>query len=94
MADDKRSELENRSMIGKGVWFKVKGTADRELWGTVEDEVNILVGDDDPYKHMIQRIRTAEGIIWDGSTYIYRTGYYTFSAKEPRKIIWASTLKC
>jgi hypothetical protein len=89
MSGDKIRKLEAHSTIRKQVWFKIKGMAKRELWGTVEDEVYIIVGDeDDPYKHMIQRIRPAEHRTWDGSTHYYRTGYYTFTGKGPERLTW------
>ena len=78
MDDDQKARLERASGIGKEVWFKEKGTQHKVHWGTVEDEVYILVGD---YKHLIQRIRLANS--WhDGSAYCYRTGYYTLDRKS------------
>ena len=45
--------------------------------GTVEDEVYVMVND---YKHMIQRIRFADGMAWGDCTHAYRSGYYTYDA--------------
>jgi len=67
--------LEKMSMLGRDVWFKNKGVAGKWLVGRVEDEVYVMVGD---YKHLIQKIRFADGRSWDGSTFAYRTGYYTY----------------
>jgi len=71
-------------MIGKPIHFKLKQTGDRTLWGTVEDEVYIMVDD---YKHMIQRFKFAKEISNDDSEYGYRTCYYTLDKKE-QKIKW------
>lgn len=67
--------LEKMSMLGRDVWFKNKGAAGKWLVGRVEDEVYVMVGD---YKHLIQKIRFADEVSWDGSTFAYRTGYYTY----------------
>lgn len=72
------------SMIGRLVTFKHKGKPGTYQLGVVEDEVYVLVSD---YKHMIQRIRFADGVSWDGSDYGYRTGYYTYQA-DMRHIKW------
>ena len=69
-------------MVGNKVWFKVKGTGKRELWGTVEDGTYIMVGDDDPCKHMIQRIRPSEGETWDGSQYYLRNWFLHLLSEE------------
>ncbi len=76
--------LQSMSRVGRQVIFKNKGGGGSRVMGTVEDEVYIIVGD---YKHMIQRVRFAPAITWDGSEYAYRTGYYTFDARG-RSIKW------
>jgi hypothetical protein len=67
------SKLIAASRVGKPMWFKDKKTGEREIWGTLEDEVFIIVAD---YKHMIRRIyfnRPAQA----GYEYGYGTAYYT-----------------
>jgi hypothetical protein len=76
--------LTRQSMIGRTVTFKNKDRSGYYAIGVVEDEVFVMVSD---YKHLIQRIRFAEGQSWDGSEYGYRTGYYTYDAKC-RRIVW------
>ena len=75
MTNEQRARLEAMSMVGRQVCFKNKGAADKKLMGVVEDEVYTMVSD---YKHMIQRIRLADGVSWDESQCAYRTGYYTY----------------
>ena len=83
MNDEQRKRLEAKSGVGKTVTFKDKRTGEAVPWGTVTDEVSIIVGD---YKHLIQRIERKEGY-WDGSRVGYRTGYYTYD-KEGKRILW------
>jgi hypothetical protein len=71
------AHLESMSMVGRPVTFKNKGKPGSWIVGTVEDEVSIIVWE---YKHLIQRIKFAEGVSWDGSTHAYRTAYYTYQA--------------
>ena len=84
MTEAQRAKLESMSRLGEDVWFKEKGGEKSISMGVVEDEVYIMVGD---YKHLIQRIRMAPGLSWDGSEYAYRTGYYTYDANMSR-IVW------
>lgn len=84
MTDAQRSRLESMSRRGKAVVFKKKGGGGHQTMGVVEDEVYVMVSD---YKHVIQKIRFAEGVAWDGSVHAYRTGYYTYDAKKKR-IVW------
>ena len=79
-----RVRLESMSRIGKVVVFKNKGGGGYRTTGTVEDEVYVMVND---YKHVIQKIRFADGVARDGSMHAYRTGYYTYDAAKKR-IIW------
>ncbi len=72
------ARLESMSGVGRPVTFKNKGGGGHRVMGTVVDEVYKMVGD---YKHMIQRVRFAPGISWDGSEHAYRTGYYTYDAR-------------
>lgn len=78
LSTEQRSRLERMSRIGKPLWHKQKGGLGFDLMGTVVDEVYIIVSD---YKHMIQKIRFAEGMGWGGNEYAYRTGYYTYDAQ-------------
>jgi hypothetical protein len=71
-------------MIGRTVTFKNKDRPGSYALGVVEDEVYVMVSD---YKHLIQRIRFAGGVSWDGSEFGYRTGYFTYDAKC-RRIVW------
>ena len=84
MSGDILAKLETATMIRKRIQFKDKEAGTKTVWGRVEDEVYIMVGD---YKHMIQKFRFAEGVAWDGSEYGYRTGYYTLD-KHQRQIKW------
>lgn len=71
-------------MVGRTVTFRIKGSTGFQAIGVVEDEVYIMVDD---YKHLIQRIRFAADVSWDGSVFGYRSGYYTFDAAG-RSIKW------
>jgi hypothetical protein len=77
LTPDQQAKLESMSMIGRPVTFKNKGKPGSWTVGIVEDEVSIIVWE---YKHLIQRIKFAEGVSWDGSTHAYRTAYYTYQA--------------
>lgn len=101
MTPYQRKKLDEASTVGRSVWFKNKQTRGQTLWGTVVDEVFIIVGEDtdDPYKHMIQKIRPAKATFedekaWDGSAYFYRTGYYTFKAENKEHLIWGQYTQC
>lgn len=78
LSAEQRSRLERMSRIGKRVLHKQKGGVGFNLMGTVVDEVYVIVSD---YKHMIQKIKFADGMGWGGNEYAYRTGYYTYDAK-------------
>lgn len=85
MHKEKIIKLEKMSRLGMPVTFRSK--AEPGQWdriGIVEDEVYIMVGD---YKHMIQRIKFADDVSWDGSQHGYRTGYYTYD-KNMENIKW------
>jgi hypothetical protein len=77
MTAAQKARLEAMTMVGRKVTFKQKGKPGSYQLGIVEDEVYVLVSD---YKHMIQRIRFANGVSWDESEHGYRTGYYTYQA--------------
>jgi hypothetical protein len=77
MTPEQQTRLERMSMVNRSVTFRHKDWSGHRLMGTVEDEVYVMVSD---YKHMIQRIRFAADVSWDGSTHAYRTGYYTYDA--------------
>ncbi len=87
MTKAERKALEGHSGIGKLVKFKNKGRLGQKVWGTVEDEVSIIVND---YKHLIQRIELVPGFLASDANqhkYAYRTGYYTLAART-RKPVW------
>lgn len=82
---DDIQRLDAATRIGKEVWLNERGSGMPMLWGVVEDEVGIVVDD---AKHVIQRIRLAAGVSWDGSQYGYKTGSFTI---DPRSgaVKWA-----
>ena len=84
MTPTQAAKLEASTRLNQTVYHKEKGGSKFIAMGVVEDEVYIIVDD---YKHLIQKIRIATHLPWDGSTYAYRTGYYTWSAKKHR-IVW------
>jgi hypothetical protein len=85
-----QQKLEAASRIGKEVWLNGKGSWTPTLWGIVEDEVSILV---DSTKHVIQRIRLADGVSWDGSKFGYKTGAFTLDARS-NAVKWAQYSQC
>jgi hypothetical protein len=95
MTPAQRKKLDEASRINKPVWFKDKQTGQRILWGTVAAEVFIIVGEehDDPYKHIIQKIRPTRET-WDGSEWFYRTGYYTFGGRNKERLVWGQYTQC
>lgn len=82
-SDQKRLEAATR--IGKEVWLNSRDSGMPVRWGVVEDEVGLVV---DGAKHVIQRIRLADGVSWDGSVYGYKTGSFVI---DPRTggVKWA-----
>lgn len=90
LSETQKKKLEAATRVGKKVWFKDKYNKKPRLWGTVKDEVYIIVAD---YKHMIQRIELADGRAGDGSKYAYRTGYYTFDAGK-NHVLWGQYTQC
>jgi hypothetical protein len=84
MTDAQKLRLESMTGVGKAVRFKNKGGGGHRIMGIVEAEVHVMVND---YKHVIQKIRFADGISWDPSTHAYRTGYWTYDAGKKR-IVW------
>ena len=77
--------LEAATRVGKEVWLNERGSGMPILWGVVEDEVGLVVDD---AKHVIQRIRLANGVSWDKSEFGYKTGSFTI---DPRSggVKWA-----
>jgi len=75
------AKLKAATLVGKPMWFINKKTGEREMWGPVDDEVYIIVGD---YKHMIQRIHYTHPT-QAGDEYGYRTAYYTLD-KDGRRV--------
>lgn len=84
MNNKQKAMLEAKSRLGETVYFKDKATGEPIRWGIVEDEVFIIVGE---YKQMIQRIKFADKVCWDGSKFGYRTCYYTFD-KTGKKLLY------
>lgn len=72
------------SRRGMSVVFKHKGGGGHRIMGVVEDEVHVMVSD---YKHVIQKVRFADGVAWEESVHAYRTGYDTEDANKKR-IVW------
>jgi hypothetical protein len=70
---DNQMKLNAMSRIGKEVWVNSRETGRPMLFGIVEDEVSILVDD---AKHVIQRIRLADGVMQHGQKYGYKTGSF------------------
>jgi hypothetical protein len=60
-------------------------TAPASLWGVVEDEVSLVT---DRAKHVIQRIRLAKDVSWDGSDYGYKAGSFVIDPATG-KVKWA-----
>jgi hypothetical protein len=87
---DKQQKLETATRIGKQVWLNGKGGWTPTLWGTVDDEVAIV---GDGVKHVIQRIRFADGVSWDGSEYGYKTGAFTYDERSSA-VKWAQYSQC
>jgi hypothetical protein len=86
MTKGERKLLEAKSGIGKQVWLKFKGKPGLKLWGTIEDEVSIIVND---YKHLIQKIALEPGFKNSDSSdhkFAYRTAYYTLAAKSRKPV--------
>jgi hypothetical protein len=90
MTDEQKKILEAATGKGKTVWFRDKITGEREAWGTVDDEVCKVVND---YKHLIQRIRLADGDSAENPRFWYRTGYYTFD-KKMKQVKWGQYSQC
>jgi hypothetical protein len=89
MTSIQHSKLESASGLNRPVRFRDKQTGKIEEWGTVVDEVFVIVGEEteDPYKHVIQKIRPA--FDWGHhSEWFYRSGYYTFSAEDKERLVW------
>ena len=82
---DDVQRLEAATRVGKEVWLNERGSGMPMLWGVVEEEVGLVVDD---AKHVIQRIRLAQGVSWDQSPYGYKTGSFTI---DPRSggVKWA-----
>src|SRR5262249_30531821 len=71
-----RHQLEQASRIGKPVKFVYPGSG-KELMGIVVDEVCNYT---ENYKNVLQKIET-DLEYHDGSTHLYRFGYYVYSFK-------------
>jgi len=80
-----QQRLETATRVGKEIWLNARDSGMPMRWGVVEDEVGLVV---DGAKHVIQRIRLADGVPWDGSDYGYKTGSFMI---DPRTgaIKWA-----
>jgi hypothetical protein len=76
-------KLEAMTRVGKELWLASRDTGLPMLWGVVEDEVSILAED---AKHVIQRVRLADGVRRDGAgkhgeQYGYRSGSFTVDTR-------------
>lgn len=82
--DDQR-ELESATRVGKQMMANARDSWTPVVWGVVEDEVSLVV---DGAKHVIQRVRLAKGMSWDGSAFGYKTGAFVL---DPRNggVKWA-----
>lgn len=78
-------KLEAMTRIGKDVRLIDRETGTEKVWGVVEDEVGIVV---DGAKHVIQRVRLADDMTWNGDSYGYRTGSF-FVDRRTGSIKWA-----
>ncbi|MBI2202243.1 MAG: hypothetical protein HYU41_00040 [Candidatus Rokubacteria bacterium] len=85
VAWDEQQKLENATRVGKEVMANARDSWTPVVWGVVEDEVSLVV---DGAKHVIQRVRLAKGVSWDGSEYGYKTGAFLI---DPRTgaVKWA-----
>ncbi len=90
ISPEQTSKLESYTGLNKIVTFKNKYAAGKVLLGTVEDEVSLISFD---YKYVVQKIRLAPNIAWDGSQYAYRSGYYTFDGNM-QKVLWGQYHSC
>ncbi len=78
-------ELQDKTTVKKGVYFKDKWDGTYSQVGTIADEVSVFSFD---YKYFIQKIQYTQ--LWaesEGEKYGYRVGYYTIDKKITR-IIW------
>jgi hypothetical protein len=78
--------LEGATRVGKEVWLKARDQWTPVLWGVVEEEVSIL---GDQAKHVIQRIRLADGVAWDASDYGYKVGSFVYDDRAGA-VRWAN----
>ena len=80
-----QKKLETATRLGKDVIAQARDSWTPVVWGVVEDEVSLVV---DGAKHVIQRIKLAKDVSWDGSEYGYKTGTFQL---DPRTgaIKWA-----
>jgi len=90
LAPEQTKKLESYSGINKRVTFKNKYAPGKVLLGTIVDEVGIVSFD---YKYVVQKIRLAPEIVWDGSEFAYRNGYYTFDGTM-QKVLWGQYHSC
>ena len=73
-----QKKLEATTRVGKEVWSNARDTGIPMLWGVVEDEVGVVV---DGAKHVIQRVRLADGVNEAGERYGYKSGSFTIDAR-------------
>ena len=73
---DVEKRLSNLNNIGKDIIGKVKGTGQKEIKGTIIDEVSHMA--DKENKYVIQKLRLGDENI------SYRIGYYTFDSNKTR----------
>ena len=70
--------------LGKEIWLNSHDTGIPMVWGVVEDEVGIVV---DGAKHVIHRVRLADGAGRDGESYGYKCG--SFIVDHTGNIKWS-----
>lgn len=91
LTPEQTRKLESYSGINKPVTFKDKYAPGRKIvLGTIVDEVGFVSFD---YKYVVQKIKLTPNIVWDGSEFAYRSGYYTFDGTM-KKVLWGQYHSC
>ncbi len=90
LTPEQTKKLESYSGINKQVTFKNKYAPGKITLGTIVDEVGFVSFD---YKYVIQKIRLMPNIVWDGSEFAFRSGYYTFDGTM-QKVLWGQYHSC
>jgi hypothetical protein len=87
---EQKKRLDSYTGLNHPVEFKNKYRPGKVRLGRVIDEVGFISFD---YKYVIQKIELEHNIIWDGSRYAYRSGYYTFDGRM-EKVVWGQYHSC